>query len=264
MRANEPCTIALLALTAIMTIAIPSRSEGKARFMDLSEAVAAADAVAVVRIESSAKVRGQKKGYWTYGQRNTFRFIELVKRAPFVVPPLDKQQILWAEKNFICASERARPGRYLLFLQSVEPGEWIPVNHYMGMLPIEQESVRWPYADKFDAVLTLAQAKAAVTTAKTAARGGVRFTADIVGTFKGLYNGWIPSRSHQVLVFHVDGAPPSPWMGELLFARAMVPRDVADRKDYESWIETDGRLAVVGEWVDGSLVIREARKLNAK
>src|SRR5215208_5027520 len=135
---------ALLGLTTAVTIASPMRAEGKAHFMDLPAAVAAADAVAVVQVETSEKVAGRKKGYWTYGQRNTFRFLEFVKRAPFVEPAIKERQILWAEKDFICASESFRPGPYLLFLESVEPGEWIAVNHYMGVLPIAENMLPWP------------------------------------------------------------------------------------------------------------------------
>ena len=71
-------------------------------------------------------------------------------------------------------------------------------------------------------------------------------------------------QGHQVLVFHLNGKAPSPWPAEHSFARAVVPREVADRETYEAWVKADGALAVKADWVDGSLVIREARRLNAK
>ena len=254
---------ALLVLTTAVATARSMPAEGKAHFMDLPAAVAAADAIAVVQVETSEKVAGRKKGYWTYGQKNRFRFLEFVKRAPFVDSVVKEPQVLWAEKDFICASESFRPGQYLLFLESVEPGEWIAVNHHMGVLPIEQGMVAWPYAQRFDEKRTVALAKAAVAQAKVE-RGTVRFTAEIVGSFHGLYNRWMPSRGHQVLVFHLNGKAPSPWPAEHSFARAVVPRDVADRETYEAWVKADGALAVKADWVDGSLVIREARRLTAK
>jgi len=64
-----------------------------------------------------------------------------------------------------------------------------------------------------------------------------------------------------VLVFHLDGRAPSPWPAEHSFARAMIPRDVADHDAYDAWVDSDGRLAVKAEWIDGSLVIREARRV---
>jgi hypothetical protein len=251
---------ALLVLTAAVTFVNSNRVEGKARFMDLPATVAAADAVAIVQVDSGEKVPGTKKGYWTYGQKSSFRFIEIIKRAPFVAASNTDPQILWAEKDFICASESVRPGRYLLFLESVDPSEWIPVNHDRGVLPIEGETVPWPYAGTVNTKRTLAQAKASIVQAK-ALSGTVRFTAEIVGSFAGLYNRWVPSRSHQVLVFHLHGKAPSPWPAEHLFARAVVPKEVADRDEYDAWVNGDGKLSVRAEWIDGALVIREARKV---
>ena len=206
---------ALLALTIAASIASPMRVEAKAHFMDLPAAVADADAVAVVQVETSEKVTGQKKGYWTYGQRNTFRFLELVKRAPFVEPVIKERQILWGEKDFVCESESFRPGLYLLFLESIERGEWVSTNHYRGVLPIEQNTVAWPYAERRDAVRTVDQAKAAVARAK-ATHGSVRFTAEIFSSLNGVYNRWIASRSHQVLVFDLHGKAPSPGRPSIL------------------------------------------------
>lgn len=255
--------VALLVLTAAATFVNSNRAEGKARFMDLPAAVAAADAVAIVQVDSVEKVPGTKKGYWTYGQKSSFRFIEILKRAPFVAASSTDPQILWAEKDFICASESVRPGRYLVFLESVDPNEWIPVNHGMGVLPIEDGAVPWPYAGTVNSKRALAQAKASVVRAK-ASSGTVRFTAEIVGSFAGLYNRWVPSRSHQVLVFHLSGKAPTPWPAEHLFARAVVPNEVADHDEYDSWVDGDGKLSVRAEWIDGNLVIRQARRVVAK
>ena len=203
-----------------------------------------------------------KKDYWTYGQKNAFRFVEFMKRAPFVEPASQTSQILWAEKDFICASESFRPGSYVVFLQSVEPNEWIPVNHYMGGLRIEKNVVTWPYDEMMGSRRSLDSAKAAVLKAKVSV-GQVRFRAGIVGSFWGLYNRWMPSRSHQVLVFHLmERALPSPWPAEHLFARAVVPREIAGREEYESWVKTEGRLEATANWVDGSLVIKEARRIG--
>lgn len=250
----------LLALATVVTVAGRKRVQAKAHFMDLPAAVAAADAVAIVQVETSEKVPATKKGYWTYGQKNTFRFLEFVKRAPFVDPAFKGRQVLWAEKDFVCASESFRPGPYLWFLESVEAGEWIPVNHHRGVMGIEEGLLHWPYGEIFDEKRTVARAKAAVANAKASA-GSVRFTAEIVGSFDGPYNRWIPSRSHQVIVFNLLGKQPSPWPAERLFAHAMIPRDVADRETYATWVATDGRLSVLADWIDGSLVIREGRRL---
>ena len=46
-------------------------------------------------------------------------------------------QTLWAEKTFICASAHYEPGRYLAFLESVGPNEWITLNHQQGALRID-------------------------------------------------------------------------------------------------------------------------------
>ena len=174
----------------------------------------------------------------------------------------DVSEFLWAEKDFICASESFRPGSYVVFLQSVEPNEWIPVNHYMGGLRIEKNVVTWPYDEMMGSRRSLDSAKAAVLKAKVSV-GQVRFRAEIVGSFWGLYNRWMPSRSHQVLVFHLmERALPSPWPAEHLFARAVVPREIAGREEYESWVKTEGRLEATANWVDGSLVIKEARRIG--
>ena len=139
---------ALAMVSAFCLVVLPRSAIAKAHFMGLDAAVAASDAVALVQIESSEKVDERaekpKKGDWTYGQKNVFRLVEFIKRAPFVDPAPKTPQVLWAEKDFICASESFRPGSYLVFLESVEPNEWIPVNHDMGGLRVEKNVVIWP------------------------------------------------------------------------------------------------------------------------
>jgi hypothetical protein len=264
-----------VAAATVLLLVVDTRSllaQARPTFLDLSGALGESDAVAIIQIEASEQVvdwsvmKGIEKEYETYGQRNVFRFVKFIKRAPFIDSSIESSQILWAGSAFHCASVWVHPGRYLAFLHEVEPGEWVIFNHFLGALEIERdefERSQMIYQDDRGLPMTLDSVIRAVQKA-TALRGRVEVEAEIVGSFRGGYNRWVSSWSHQTLVFHVASRNPSPWLGPYLFARAFIPPGLAGREEYESWTERDGRLAITGDWIGGSLVVRAVRRLAPK
>lgn len=119
-----------------------SATFAKARFMGLKELVTSSDVVAVISVTETASL-GQmgseglpKKGHWTYTQKNTFRFVDVLKTSGWINFDQEQHQMLWAGKTFICARASYAPGKYVAFLKSVGTNEWITVNHHLGGLRI--------------------------------------------------------------------------------------------------------------------------------
>lgn len=122
-----------------------SATFAKARFMGLKELAATSDIVAVISVTETTSLGPMgseglpKKGHWTYTQNNTFRFVEVLKTSDWIHFDQEQDQMLWAEKTFICARASYAPGKYVAFLKSVGTNEWITVNHHLGGLRIDDD-----------------------------------------------------------------------------------------------------------------------------
>jgi hypothetical protein len=141
----------LLTILISLGLCTVQSAHGKARFMGLEELVAVCDFIGVIEIIRTEKV-GEKfqddlprKGHWKYSQKNSFNILYSIKTSAATKTDPAALQVLWAEKTFICASASYKPGRYLVFLKSVDLNEWITINHQLGALLIENNIVDFNY-----------------------------------------------------------------------------------------------------------------------
>jgi hypothetical protein len=112
----------------------------KAYFMGLKEVIANSAVVAIIegpRSESLGQMGSEgrpKKGLWTYAQKNSFRFVEMFKASDWMTVNQEQDQMLWAEKTFICASDSYALGKYVVFLESAGTNEWSTLKVSEGCL----------------------------------------------------------------------------------------------------------------------------------
>ena len=168
----------------------------------------------------------------------------------------DRRQLV---ENLIVADDDAGQEAALAGLLPLQREDFTRIFEAMDGLPVTIRLID-PPLHEFLPDLTELSVKLAIARAK-AADSKVRFEAEIVGSLHGMYNRWLSSRSHQVLVFHLAGRAPLHWPASASFARAVIPRAVADQATYETWVKSDGKLDLAGEWVDGNLVIKSAQRL---
>lgn len=128
-----PLGVGLLMLTA------SASAQAKAAYMELDEAVQAAEVVAVVHVEETeaCEVQGE---HWTYAQRVSASTRAVVKGT------LSPRVEILAEKDFVCAPVHYdAPADYLVFLEH-DHEHWVTLNHGMGRLSIDEAgNVSWPY-----------------------------------------------------------------------------------------------------------------------
>ncbi len=241
----------------------------KARFMGLEEAVAVSDVVGVVEIAKAERVgegraKGVKKGYLTYAQKNTFRFVSIFKNAGFVAFKQGKEQVLWAEHEFVRQGASYSPGRYLVFLASVGSNEWITLNHHYGGLRIDDDEnvlkFGW-YLDRKDY-----EKKASLETAKTAIQKAildkktVSFAAEIHP--RSIYNKWKAGVPCQELVLSVRSRPKKNWPDGLFNCAAFFKKGSITKRKYQSIAKKGGLYDVTASWVKGSLVIGSIKPVS--
>ncbi len=242
---------------AILCISKPAFSE--ARFMDLEELAAISDFIGVIDIESTEQI-GQvfdedlpRRGYWTYSQKNSFIINSIIKESEWIKIDTKRSNILWAEKSFICASASYRPGRYLVFLESVGPEEWITLNHQLGALGIENDSVEFGWyttrnKDRFNMPLDKAERKIRECFLNSPT---LTIEADITPEL--IYNAWHEGREFQKLWFHVYNPPSRDWpKGLTNFTRSFIKSEIVDYKDIA---KRGGRYKIKAYWEMGYLIV---------
>ncbi len=247
------------AIFLIVIVCISQLAFSDARFMGLEEVVAVSDFIGIIDVESTEQI-GQifdedlpRRGYWEYSQKNTFHVKEIIKSSDFVDIEMNRIDTLWAEKSFICAGASYRPGRYLVFLESVGQNEWITNNHQLGGIRIENDNVefgRHINARKDSTLISLTEAKKAIN--KCLLDSPVfEIEANIPSDL--LYNEWQEGREFQKLWFHIYNPPPEFWPQWLIsFARGFIETDC---EEYETATQRGGSYNLSVHWENGYLII---------
>lgn len=235
----------------------------KARFMGLEELVAVSDFIGIIEVKTSIKI-GQKfekdlpqKGFWKYSQKNTFEILSIIKKSKgtefnYMVP-----QVLWAQKSFICARAVYKPGKYLVFLESIDSNEWITINHHQGALAIENNRIEfgWYLNNKGK------NQKITKVVAKEKIEKGLLnspvFSIDIKMPPDLMYNQWRDGQEFQKLWFHVYNPPSRHWpKGLSHFVRAFTKRE---KDSYEYLVKRGGNGTLKAHWKNGSLIVDSIR-----
>ncbi|MEE9554831.1 MAG: hypothetical protein V3W18_11080 [candidate division Zixibacteria bacterium] len=227
--------------------------------MDLEELVAVSDFIGVVEVDSS-EMLGEifnpnlpKRGYWEYAQKNRFHVIEIIKSATFIDVELDRIDTLWAEKSFICAAASYSPGKYLVFLEAVAKNEWITINHQLGGIEIENDSVEFGWYKNSrmkNALISLAEAQKAIN--KCMIDSPV-FEIEVTIPSDLLYNEWQENREYQKVIFHIYNPPSEFWPDGLTnFARCFIKISC---EDYESVTQNGGNYHLSVHWENGYLIV---------
>ena len=127
----------MLAVFACFLLA-PAAS-AKAAYMGLKALVATSDVVAVIEVTKTERVGAEphlkgriakgmpKKGYWHYGQQNTFKFVEMVKGGEQVfVFQTEPVHIQGREEVAIERGDAEDPGEFFVLKDPEKRAERVP------------------------------------------------------------------------------------------------------------------------------------------
>jgi len=238
--------------------------DAKARFMSIEKLVATSDIIAVIEViktEQLGKMFDQnlpKKGFWKYGQKNIFRFEKMIKNNGFIAFNTKKPQMLYAQKSFICAKASYKPGKYLVFFESVGLNEWITINHQFGGLRIDSNSnvlsFGWYLKERdFKAKIKLKKAIQMIEDIKLDSKP-IYLSVNIPSNL--MYNKWNVKNNSQKLFFHVYTPPKQNWPNGLTnFVRAYFKKGAVKKADYNLIIKSGGKYNIKAIWTNGYLVI---------
>ena len=132
--------LALSLSVGLVSALAAGEAAAKAAYVDLAEAVAQADTIAIVHTEvvAPADIDGE---HWHYRQLVHARVLATLKGTA-----AERIEIA-ANKDFICAPVPYRAGAdYLVFLAN-DGGHLATVNNEMGRLELGTGFVDWPYDD---------------------------------------------------------------------------------------------------------------------
>lgn len=236
-----------------------------AEYMGIEELVAFSDVVAVIKVTETESLGDRfdqdlpKKDFWNYAQKNTFQFISLLKDGGFIEFDQKKDQMLWAEKSFICAYASYTIGTYLVFLESVGANEWVTVNHELGGLEIDGNTLRfgWYYAGSKDdkGKFTLSHVKASIEEVVLHDKK-VSFKAKISPFPINTYNKWRSGESFQKLLMIVPKPPNMHWPDPFAVkVKGFIDESTISKEKYQSITEHGGQYNVKASWVKGYLLI---------
>jgi len=284
-------------LSAVVLCYILTQSAyGDVSFMGLEELVAVSDVIAVIEVTQSEKM-GEffgknlpKKGFWSYAQRNNFKFIEFIKAQEGAVPDIKSLQVLWAQESFICANVSYTKGRYLVFLENVGKNEWVTLNFQFGGLPIDEDGNVARFGvykvDKENRLIDFdfSKAKEAINVKEAREmilksklnKKQISFYARVDPAFLNIYNIWRDSSPFQKLYFHIEEYT---WINEeytktkvigkwpkglILSVRGYINTSKIDRGAFLKMTKEGGAFKIRGVWKQGYLYLESIQSEQTK
>jgi hypothetical protein len=235
----------------------------KARYMELAELTAVSDFIGIVMVDSSVTLGHifdpglPIRRYNSYSQKNLFHVTDIIKSSEFIDIELNRSDTLWAGESFICAQAYYRPGLYLVFLETIGPGEWTNFNYQLGALRIENDSVDFGWyinPRKGHANIPLAEATKYI---KELLLDSPTFEIEVGVHMKHRLNEWLEDREYQKVWYPIYNPSFEFWPDGLRSLTGFFTR--ADCDQYERMTRSGADYYLWVHWQNGYLVIDSTR-----